>query len=74
MKFFHIPTLIILGGSIFCISEKHFERADAIQIYWTSTSLLLVLIVCVHSIKIRVSFHRKKSPDKVRKCLSVIAE
>lgn len=46
MKFFHIPTLIILGGCIFCISEKHFERADAIQIYWTSASLLLVLIVC----------------------------
>lgn len=47
MKFFHIPTLIILGGCIFCISEKHFERADAIQIYWTSASLLLLLIVCV---------------------------
>lgn len=46
MKIFHIPTLIILGGCIFCISEKHFERADAIQIYWTSASLLLVLIVC----------------------------
>lgn len=25
MKFFHIPSLIILGGCIFCISEKHFE-------------------------------------------------
>lgn len=56
MKFFHIPTLIILGGCIFCISEKHFERADAIQIYWTSTSLLLVLIVCFVG-----SFYKNKS-------------
>lgn len=56
MKSFHIPTLIILGGSIFCISEKHFERADAIQIYWTSTSLLLVLIVCFVG-----SFYKNKS-------------
>ena len=46
MKYFHIPTLVILGGCIFCISEKHFERADAIQKYWTSTCLLLVLAVC----------------------------
>lgn len=27
MIVFHILTLIILGGCIFCISEKHFERA-----------------------------------------------
>lgn len=46
MIFFHIPTLIILSGCIFCISEKHFERADAIQKYWTITCLLLVLTVC----------------------------
>lgn len=45
MNFFHIPTLIILGGCIFCISEKHFERADTIQIYWTSICLFLVLTV-----------------------------
>ena len=56
MKYFHIPTLVILGGCIFCISEKHFERADAIQIYWTSTSLLLVLIVCFVG-----SFYKNKS-------------
>lgn len=46
MKFFHIPTLFILGGCIFCISEKHVERADAIQIYWTGICLFLVLIIC----------------------------
>lgn len=45
MIIFHIPTLIILAGCIFCISEKHFEWADAIQIYWTSTCLLLALTV-----------------------------
>ena len=40
MNFFHIPTLIILGGCIFCISEKHFERADTIQIYWIAGLLI----------------------------------
>ena len=44
--------------------------------HWTSTSLLLVLIVCfVGSFyKNKSIFPQKKSPDKVRKCFSVIAE
>lgn len=67
MKFFHIPTLIILGGCIFCISEKHFERADAIQIYWTSASLLLVLIVCFVC-----SFYKNKSIFPQKKILNTV--
>src|SRR5574344_1994356 len=46
MKFIHIPTLIILVGCIFSISEKYLEIADTIRIYWTSICIFLVLIVC----------------------------
>lgn len=30
MKYIHIPTFIIFGVSIFCISTAHFELANAI--------------------------------------------
>lgn len=43
MKYIHIPTFIIFGVSIFCISTAHFELANAIQYCWTGTFVILIL-------------------------------
>ena len=43
MKLIHIPTFIIFGVSIFCISTAHFELVNAIQSCWTSTFVVLIL-------------------------------
>lgn len=50
MKHIHIPTLVILGISIFCESVTSFDMANAIQIYWTALSAIIVLtciVICV---------------------------
>ena len=44
MKKLNIPTLVILGVSVFCISEKHIEMALVIQRYCTGVCALLFLL------------------------------
>ncbi|MBR6191978.1 MAG: O-antigen ligase family protein [Prevotella sp.] len=44
MKNIHVPTLIILGGSIFCFSTQYFELANTIQRCWTGGFAILLLI------------------------------
>lgn len=43
MKHLHIPTFIIFGVSVFCISASHFDLANTIQYCWTSIFVVLSL-------------------------------
>ena len=43
MKHIHIPTFFVFGVSIFCISEEHFDMANAIQYCWTGAFVILFL-------------------------------
>ena len=42
MKHCHIPTFVIFGTSVFCISEKHVDLAYAIQSCWTGAFVILI--------------------------------
>lgn len=46
MKDLHLPILIILGISVFCVSSSHSELAKAIQRYWTCA---VIIVVCTIS-------------------------
>ena len=43
MKHIHIPTFIIFGVCILCISTEHFEFVCAFQYYWAGTFAILIL-------------------------------
>ena len=45
MKQINLSTIIILGVSVFCISETHMEMACTIQKIWTVSCILLILII-----------------------------
>ena len=43
MKHIHIPTFIIFGISIFCISTEHFDFAITLQYCWVGIFALIIL-------------------------------
>ena len=70
MKYIHIPTFIIFGVSIFCISTAHFELANAIQYYWTGTFVILIL---TYSLSMACMGKRIMLPkDKIMKTVCVL--
>ena len=70
MKYIHIPTFIIFGVSIFCISTAHFELANAIQYCWTGTFVILIL---TYSLSMACMGKRIMLPkDKIMKTVCVL--
>lgn len=43
MKHIHIPTFIVFGISIFCISTEHFDFAITLQYCWVGIFALIIL-------------------------------
>lgn len=70
MKRVHIPTFIIFGVSIFCISAKHFDLVNVLQYCWAGTFVILILtynlaMVCIGK-------HIVLPKDKIMKTICLV--
>lgn len=70
MEIIHIPTLIIFGVSIFCISTSHFELANTLQYCWTGSFVILVLTYYISMVC--MGKHIVLPKDKIMKTVCIL--
>lgn len=70
MKYIHIPTFIIFGVSVFCISTVHFDLANTIQYCWTGTFVILILTYYISMVC--MGKHLVLPKDKIMKTVCVL--